>query len=496
MRKRLCAVPPRIWLILIIILATVLRLFHLGYQSLWFDEARSFTRASMSLPETLRQTLIAVHPPLYSFTLHFWLKVGHSETLLRFPSVAFGVLALPLIYQLGRLCMGRRTGLMAALLLALNPFHVWYAQETRMYSMLMLLTLSAAYFFLRVVRDNSRRSWNGLVVSCALAYYAHYFAFFIPLIQFTFFLCTLRTHHRLFRKWVLSQIIAALPLAPWLVAYYALASHSLQGVGHGLIPKPGLLAPVETLWKFSLGSTDTLTPVLTLILAAFGLVLFLGVKSSGRTESPHFRLFTLLWLGVPILFTFLLALRRSFYLDRCFIIVLPAYLILLAMGIVGIGKPLIRWGLTSVIILAMTFGLRQLYFAPLFFKEDWRAATSYIQSQYRDGDIIVSRYVQDGAPLFYYYQGNPDWATLSVEEITMPLEFVTRHHQRLWLVYYRPRMYAAGHSISRLDAFSLEEEPAPFIREWLVANQNNLLADRNFPGIYVALYRILLESEP
>jgi hypothetical protein len=253
---------------------------------------------------------------------------------------------------------------------------------------------------------------------------------------------------------------------------------------------------VETLWKFSLGSTDKLTPVLILFLAAFGLTFFLGVKSSSCMNCPRFRLFTLLWLGVPILLTFLLALRRSFYLDRCLIITLPAYLTLLAIGIVGIGKPFIRWGLTSLIILAMTLGLRQLYFAPLFFKEDWRAATSYIQSQYRDGDLIVSRYVQDGEPFFYYYQGNPDWAALSLEGITMPLEFVTQHHQRLWLVYYRPRLFASGHSVSRLDAFSLEEEPAPFIREWLVANQGNLLADRNFPGIYVALYQILPESEP
>lgn len=496
MRKRLCGIPPRVWLTLIILLATFLRLFRLGYQSLWFDEAISFTRANMSLPETLHQTLTVLHPPLYSLILHFWLKVGHNETLLRFPSVAFSVLALPLAYQLGRLCVSRRVGLMAALLLALNPFHVWYAQEARMYSMLMLFALSAVYFFLHTIRDDDNlRSWIGLVVSCVLAYYTHYFAFFIPLIQFVFFLCTLRTYHRLFRKWVLSQIITTLPLAPWLVAY-AFAFRSGQAVGFGLVPKPRLLAPVETLWKFSLGSTDTLTPVLALFLAAFGLALFLGVKSSDWMRCPHFRLFTLLWLSVPILFTFVLALRRSFYLDRCFIIVLPAYLTLLAIGIVGIGKPLVRWGLASVIILAMTFGLRQLYLAPLFFKEDWRAAVSYIQSQYRDGDIIVSRYAQDGEPLFYYYQGNPDWAALSVEKITMPLEFVTRHHQRLWLVYYRPRMYAAGHSISRLDAFSLEEEPAPFTREWLVANQNNLLADRNFPGIYVALYRILPESKP
>ena len=495
MRKRLRAVPPRVWLISIILLATAVRLFRLGHQSLWFDEARSFTRASMSLPETLRQTLTVLHPPLYSFTLHFWLKVGHSETLLRFPSAAFGVLAVPLIYQLGRLCMSRRTGLMAALLLALDPFHVWYAQEARMYSLLMLLALSAAYFFLRTIRDNSRWSWGGLVASCALAYYTHYFAFFIPLVQFTFFLCTLRTYHRLFRKWVLGQIIAALPLTPWVIAY-AFAFRSGQAVGFGLVPKPGLLAPVETLWKFSLGSTDTLTPVLALFLAAFGLTFLLGVKSSSRMRCPHFRLFTLLWLGVPILFTYLLALRRSFYIDRCFIIVLPAYLILLAMGIVGIGKSLVRRGLTSVIILAMTFGLSQLYFAPLFFKEDWRAAASYIQSQYRDGDVIVSRYVQDGMPLFYYYQGDPDWTALSVEKITMPLEFVAQDHQRLWLVYYRPRLYAAGHSVSRLDAFSLEEEPAPFIREWLAANQDNLLTERNFPGVYIALYRILPRSEP
>ena len=80
------------------------------------------------------------HPPLYYILLHFWMKLGDNAVTARSLSALTGALTIPAIYWLGRRLAGRDVGLLAALLLALSPFHVRFAQETRMYT---LLTLNA-----------------------------------------------------------------------------------------------------------------------------------------------------------------------------------------------------------------------------------------------------------------------------------------------------------------------------------------------------------------
>jgi 4-amino-4-deoxy-L-arabinose transferase-like glycosyltransferase len=172
----------RIWLILIILLGSAVRLYRLGYQSLWFDESLSMALASAPLKISIEATLAEglQHLPLYYLLLRIFVWIGRSEMVLRLPSAVCGVLAIPLIYQVGRRCLKQGTGLFAALLLAVNPYHVWFSQEARMYSLLMLSTLGALYFFLRLLRENRRSLWLGFIVFHAIGCCTLYFAFFIP----------------------------------------------------------------------------------------------------------------------------------------------------------------------------------------------------------------------------------------------------------------------------------------------------------------------------
>ena len=102
----------RIWLILIILLGSAVRLYRLDYQSLWFDESLSMALASAPLKLSIEATLAEglQHLPLYYLLLRIFVWIGRSEMVLRLPSAVCGVLAFPLIYQVGRRCLGQGTG--------------------------------------------------------------------------------------------------------------------------------------------------------------------------------------------------------------------------------------------------------------------------------------------------------------------------------------------------------------------------------------------------
>src|SRR5205085_742609 len=129
-------------LLLIIALGALLRIYKLGSDSVWLDEAYSIQISHKSLPEIVEETSKDVHPPLYYFALHYWIKLfGDSEFYARLLSALFGTLAILVIYFVGALLFDRATGLLASLLVALSPFNIAFSQEARMYTLFTLLAI-------------------------------------------------------------------------------------------------------------------------------------------------------------------------------------------------------------------------------------------------------------------------------------------------------------------------------------------------------------------
>jgi hypothetical protein len=143
---------------LITALALAIRLAWLGSKSLWVDEADSFYFASHAFRDIFSR-LCDPHPPGYYALLRVFLAWGQSEFWVRLPSAIAGALAVPLLVALGRQLdaafapdvpsLGRHTAVLASLLLAVAPLHVWYSQEARMYALVTVLGLCAVYFALR-----------------------------------------------------------------------------------------------------------------------------------------------------------------------------------------------------------------------------------------------------------------------------------------------------------------------------------------------------------
>src|SRR3990172_4764896 len=106
-----------------------LRFTALNRQSLWFDEIGIVVRAQQPFADVLRTfTRTGENGPAYNVLLAVWIRIaGISEIAVRFPSAVAGTLTIPLLYLLGRRLGGPFLGLLAAGLLAISPYHIWYS---------------------------------------------------------------------------------------------------------------------------------------------------------------------------------------------------------------------------------------------------------------------------------------------------------------------------------------------------------------------------------
>jgi hypothetical protein len=160
------------------VLATVLRFVGLGHQGYWFDEGNTALLVHFSpgkmlglIPQTEST------PPLYYCVAWVWARVfGYGETGLRSLSALAGVTTVPVAYGAAAKLISRRAGLIAAALTACNPYLIWYSQEARSYSLLVLLTAVSLLAFAYAVARPTPRVLAAWVIASALALATHYYA--------------------------------------------------------------------------------------------------------------------------------------------------------------------------------------------------------------------------------------------------------------------------------------------------------------------------------
>ena len=161
----------RLILLAVMIVAFCLATMQLGSKPLWFDEAVTFWRAQLSIPDMVENSIERRHTPFYFGVMKVWLSLGDSEFWLRFFSVLCFASTVPVVYVIGRTVGNRRAGLYAVALVITAPFLIRYAREARMYTLLTffcsLALMSAALLISRqsdqpppVIGASLRRLWR------------------------------------------------------------------------------------------------------------------------------------------------------------------------------------------------------------------------------------------------------------------------------------------------------------------------------------------------
>jgi 4-amino-4-deoxy-L-arabinose transferase-like glycosyltransferase len=504
-------------LLLVIILAGfALRLYRLGADSLWYDETVSAFLAAESTTELIAHTARDIHPPGYYLLLHFWtLAAGSSEFALAFFSLGFGLLLIPLTYQLALLLANQRAAIWAALLVTVSPYQLWYSQEVRMYTLGAALGICAVYCGLRALShpdkpDSIRLFWAIYVAAAVVGLYTlYYFAFLLLVLNGFFLLYALRPafRPRALRSLVLANGLALLAYLPWLPTAWRQATESPVPPWRTLAsfsPWPILL---ESWSALSLGQSAEPTAVwpilcLTLVLFILGL-LYLNYLPTFQPST----LFLLLYTFSPLLLIYLLSFFTPLYHVRSLFTYSPAFYIILGAGLTWLNLRTWRWltlTAASLLVAACSFSIYQYHVNPRYRADDYRAAVGFIQSHWQPGDVILvnAGYVYtaylyynelpnlqrqrlvpyqkpidnnrplllqtgsvDGGPQLGWGDPRADFYAMSAAETLTALEAVAQDFARLWV----------------LRAYDTVTDPNGLIRAWL-AEQTIPLEDQPFAG--------------
>jgi len=399
------------------LLAFALRLYRLGYQSIWYDEGVSIHLAQKSLMALTAHTAGDIHPPFYYYLLHFWIKAaGSSEFAIAFLSLAFGLLLIPLVYRLGRYLYNPLVGSLAALLVAASPYNLWYSQEIRMYTLGALLGVVSLYSLLRLLAGaRGRVYWLGYILGAALGLYTlYYFAFllvFLNLLILGWWLWFRQQGVRasVFGNWVLAQLMVLLLYLPWLPIAWHQATDPPVPPWRTFTPFWQVI--VESWSALALGQSvepRAVWPVLVTIAIIYGL----GVIYSGRDCILHPAPCILLgYTFVPVLGIYLASLWTPLFHVRYVFIYSPAFYILLAAGLAWVKerwRPGLGLGL-SLIMVASTCSIYNFHFDPRYAADDHRAAVKYIAERWRPGDAILINAGYVYPTFLYYYRGPVLW---------------------------------------------------------------------------------------
>jgi mannosyltransferase len=503
-------------LVLITALAVGLRLYRLDGQSLWYDEAFSAYLANMDLGEITARTAADIQPPLYYYLLHGWIQLfGDSEFSLRWLSALFGMLTVPLIYALaGQLFRSRLAGLLAALLLAVSPLHVWYAQEARMYTLLTFLGVLSSYLLLLAMRAPDRRRqaawWAAYALIGIAAVYTHYFAFFVLAFQAIYLLIAWWAAGFTPRHVVLGGLAAG---AAILLAYLPWVPHLLARYQADMSYWPGRLKLPEILVDVAVsfvGGESVLESTGILLSLGYVLVMILAIGSllqqaakaedSRRLPPPYVALlFLLLYLLLPPALILALSYNSPKFNARYVMVSHPAFLLLLAGGLAALWQrgrdSLLNVGRGAVSLLVLLFLLgtaayadRNIYADPAFARSDFRAVAQYLEDHVGPGEtvLLVSGHA---FPVFDYYAPDierhllPDSPTLDTEatldfSIAPQLNEWLAGRRGVWLVLWQDEVVDPAGYLTTMLAEMAEEQPV----------------EQSFAKVKVRHYRLLEDA--
>ncbi|MFQ5858326.1 MAG: glycosyltransferase family 39 protein [Anaerolineae bacterium] len=472
----------------ILLLAFALRVYRLNHHDIWGDEAFSIWLSKQPLHQVVAGGA-DTHPPLYPLLLFGWLRVaGDSSFATRFLSVIPGVLLVAVVHVLGCRLLSRRAGLLAAGLTAVSPFAVYYSQETRMYAWAATLSALSVYAFLLITQSlisnlqspiSSTQSpipntqppaWYLVYILATLAaVYTHYYAFFVLLAQNAFLIadCGMifrnskseirnpnwRRLRRFLPRWFATQAGIGLAYVPWVLIQMSF----LQGKAHTRFEAWGLSGMrdvwARTLTAFGLGTT--VPPSVEWLVA--GLLLVVGVGAATATRRRLGRM-TVLYLVVPLGGAWLVNPIMPFFYERYLIVALPAYLLLLAAGLLWLGRRQMLAATLGValVLVASGYSLYNYYAEPAYTKGGYGRLMTYVENHARPGDALLLENLLQTAIYDYYAPQNvpahwfPPEHPWDDPRTRAQLESLARRYSRLWLIMFgNPAEYDPNHELER-----------------------------------------------
>ena len=458
-----------------------LRLYTVASQSFWFDEVLTAIGAQ-SFSWVLYAPQIFGHPPLQYLVTWAMTGDGSSEGWLRAPFVVAGVGSVLALGCLGRRLLGRTSGLLAALLLGLAPFHVELSQLARPYAFLLLLSILSLLALVRALEEPRTGRWLWFSALAALSLYTHYLAaemLIVDVIVVAGWLARRRG-----AGWsvaVLSFAGVGVLYLPW---YPVVARMTGGQAGTGHLPMAALLDLTWNVFVPQFLGPGRAGP------AALALA---GVALVALRRRPVVALALASWVLIPFLILWL-AQPQHFVAGRHVAFVMPALMLLVAHGLATAGGAAIRWfprdarvprrllaraaTVAAAAVLLWTASIPEAlggYYQRRHWA-DWRTVGDVLDRLVAPGDRVLAT-LGASYPLRYYWR--PD--VVGLDSARLPEPLLADAPGRVWIV-----------TLAGWDA-------SPEFARWLAAHAvavGEVPASWSLPTVYIHRARASAVASP
>ena len=367
-------------LLAVVLGGALLRFVTLGDQSLWYDEA--FTREVVlkpfgSLIDAVADTESS--PPLFYALTHVVTQIGSADEVgLRLVSAIAGTGTIAVAFLCGRDLVGRRetggerelgvrAGLIAAVLVAVNPLLVWFSQEARAYALVSFFSAIAFWCFLRALAAPSRWAFAGWALSSAAAVATHYFAIFPLVAEAGWMLLTIAGSQarRMLMPALAAVVVAVAAIAPLGI------SQEASGRAATLFTDEGLGQRIAQVPKqFLVGYDGPAQDLLATVSAALTVAAAVGLwRIRDRREVVAALVVVIAAVVVPIAAA---VVGADFLNTRNLLPGLLPVLVLVAVGFAALSHP---WGVIAPAVLAAVGIVTTLGVSadPAYQRADWRS---------------------------------------------------------------------------------------------------------------------------
>lgn len=364
--------------------------------SLWLDEALSVDIARLPLGQLSEALKHDGHPPLYYVLLHGWMNLfGTSDVAVRSLSGLFGLLTLPVVWVIGRRKGGPTLGWIAVAVVAVSPFAVRYSNETRMYSLVILL-VSVGWLLVDDVVDRGKATIGRFVAIAlvgALLLYTHYWSLWLlGALGITALWKVWRAKNRDERRpWIgliLALVVAGIAFVPWLPTMLYQSAHTGTPWAKASRPTSALSLTLADNGGGNYGEQ-------TLVGAFFAIALVLGIfgyaidrRTSGLDLRTRPALRGAAWIAA---LTFAIGCIVSFasssaFASRYSAVIFPFLALLAAAGCCCFASRRVRFGVAAVFCAFLAIGAA---WNIIYERTQVKAIANLVASSSSPGDIVV-----------------------------------------------------------------------------------------------------------
>jgi len=437
------------WLIIFpTIIGFILRIYHLGFKSLWLDEAVIYWISQNNLGSIIFENArLNSTPPLYVLLLHFLSIAGQSESVLRSISMVAGVATIPSIFILAKKVVPTNAALLCGLFIAVAPVQVKYSQELREYSLAILLSIWIIYFYLMFEEQNQPGWLLGYTISSSFAIFTQYgIAFLLFAINLTFGINLIKSglKYNKLLMWCLSQLII---LAFVGIVYFTSLKYQFVPGGFGAFYlskgywNPGDSGYASLISFFFTNASQILNFIYPISLILWGIMLLAAALNLKGSKER----ITLTLIGAFTGLGIFLGGVTHFYpfiADRQILFISPVLYILMAIGVDKLitVRPKYLWAAIMIVVIGFVGVKGTLDYLKSPGAEELRPIVETLKSEIKPSDLIYVYYTSE--PAFrYYFQNSSEEIIVGIKSRDNPESYFSqlspflKGHQRIWLVF-------------------------------------------------------------